>query len=291
MSSLCGALAMGCQGNSEPLVMMPPAGLSLLPVRAAGGRFDLGCWRIVRLLRPYVAKCFAPVAWRGESAGILCCQAETLRMRWRSALTNRRAIMHRRIVLTGLAAAAASPALAQTQQPAPIPVTPQSAGNQPGAAGSLYQSQSGQMGQAEVQHLQQTLAAGTVSLQTSEIALQKAQNPMVKQFAGFERDEQTTIAEVLRSMQDPAATASSGTAGGASAAAAASSGMGSSASAAVTTPEIPADKAAMMQQLQQTNPGAEFDRMYIQGQLQGHQELLQIQERYLQGNTRSREHT
>jgi putative membrane protein len=213
-------------------------------------------------------------------------------MRWRSALTNRRAIMHRRIVLTGLAAAVASPALAQSQQPAPIPVTPQSAGNQPGAAGSLYQSQSSQMGQAEVQHLQQTLAAGTVSLQTSEIALQKAQNAAVKQFAGFERDEQTTIAEVLRSMQEPVATASSGSAAAAASGGAASaSATGGSATAAVATaPEIPADKARMMEELQQAKAGPEFDRMYIQGQLQGHQELLQIQERYLQGNSRNREH-
>jgi putative membrane protein len=129
------------------------------------------------------------------------------------------------------------------------------------------------MGQAELQHIQQTLAAGTVALQTSEIALQKAQNPIVRQFAQFERDEQTTIAEVLRSMQEPAATASGG--------AAARSG---------TAPEIPADKADMMQQLQQAKAGAEFDRLYIQGQLQGHQDLLQIQERYLQANSRNREH-
>jgi putative membrane protein len=177
--------------------------------------------------------------------------------------------MHRRLVLTGMAAAAAAPALAQTQQPAPIPVTPQPAQNQPGAAGG---ARGGQMGQAEVQHLQQTLAAGTVALQTSEIALQKAQNPKVKEFAQFERDEQTTIAEVLRSMQEPAATASSAPAG------------------AATAPQIPPDKANMMQSLQQAKAGAEFDRMYVQGQVQGHQELLQIQERYIQSNSRNREH-
>ena len=122
--------------------------------------------------------------------------------------------------------------------------------------------------------MQQTLAAGTVALQTSEIALQKAQNPKVKEFAQFERDEQTTIAEVLRSMQEPAATASGGAARG-----------------AASAPKLPADKAKMMEQLQQAKAGAEFDRMYVQGQLQGHQELLQIQERYIQSNSRNREHT
>jgi putative membrane protein len=193
--------------------------------------------------------------------------------------------MHRRLVLTGLAAAVSTRVFAQTQQPAPIPVTPQAAGGQSGsAAGGVYAS-AGQMGQAEAQHLQQTLATGTVALQTSEIALQKAQNPKVKQFAQFERDEQTTVAEVLRSLQDPAATASAGAAG-ASASAAASSGGPRT---AATAPEIPADKAKMMEELQQAKAGAEFDRLYIQGQLQGHQELLQVQERFLQSNSRNRE--
>jgi putative membrane protein len=177
--------------------------------------------------------------------------------------------MHRRLVLTGLAGLAATPAFAQTQQPAPIPATPQPTQGQSGGAG---QAGSASIGQGETQYMQQTLAAGTVALQTSEIALQKAQNARVKQFAQFERDEQTTIADVLRSMMEPAATASAGPA-----------------RAAATAPEIPADKAAMMQKLQQARGGAEFDRMYVDGQLQGHQELLQIQENYLRSG-RSREH-
>jgi putative membrane protein len=196
--------------------------------------------------------------------------------------------MHRRVVLTGFTALAVGPALAQTQQPSPIPATPRPAQDTPpSAAGGVYQGGAGQsgaamgqgamgqgaMGQAEMEHVQRTLAAGMVALQTSEIALQKAQNPNVKQFAQFERDEQTTLAEVLRSWQEPAATASTG----------------ASPASATSTPAIPADKANMMQALQQARPGAEFDRMYIQGQIQGHQELLQIQERYLQGS-RNREH-
>jgi putative membrane protein len=181
--------------------------------------------------------------------------------------------MDRRLVLTGLAAAVATPVLAQTQQPAPIQVTPQPTGSQTGgAAGALYGGATGPMAQAEVQHVQETLAAGTVALQTSNIALQKAQNPKVKQFAEFEREEQTTLAEVLRAMQEPNATASAGTAG------------------AATAPEIPADKAAVMQQLQAAPAGADFDRMYVRGQVQGHQDLLRIQDRYLQANNRNREH-
>ena len=75
-------------------------------------------------------------------------------------------------------------------------------------------------------------------------------------------------------MQEPAATASGGPA-----------------SAIGTAPHIAPDKADMMQTLQQAKAGAEFGRMYIQGQLQGHQELLQIQERFIQSNSRNREQT
>lgn len=133
--------------------------------------------------------------------------------------------MHRRLVLTGIAAAA-TPVLAQTQKPTPIQVPPQPE-NQPSGAAARAQ-----LGHAEIQHIQQTLAAGTVALQTSEIALQKAQNANVKEFAQFERDERTTIAEVLRSIQDPGATATGGTPRGGG-----------------TAPEIAADKAKMMEQL------------------------------------------
>jgi putative membrane protein len=45
----------------------------------------------------------------------------------------------------------------------------------------------------------------------------------------------------------------------------------------------------MVQKLQQAS-GAEFDRMYLQGQIQGHRDLLQVQERYLQSNAQNREH-
>src|SRR5215207_3494371 len=62
------------------------------------------------------------------------------------------------------------------------------------------------LGQAEQQWLQQTMMVGSVALQTSEIALQKAQDEDVKQFAKFEADEQKGLAEVLRSMLEPAGT-------------------------------------------------------------------------------------
>ena len=170
--------------------------------------------------------------------------------------------MDRRLVLTGLAGLLAAPALAQTA------VTPQSPAAQTGgAAGGLYGSQgatspaAGTQGQgvsqAEQQWMQQTMMVGSVALQTSEIALQKAQDEDVKRFAKFEADEQKGIAEVLRSMMEPAGTATAG------------------------APQPDAKHAEMVQKLQQAKPGDAFDKDYVQGQIQGHQELLQIQENFL----------
>jgi putative membrane protein len=123
---------------------------------------------------------------------------------------------------------------------------------------------SGAMGQAEQQWMQQTMAAGSAALQSSEFALQKAQDEDVKQFAKFEADEQRGIAEVLRSMMDPAGTASAAPAA--------------------------ADQkhAAALQRLQQAAADA-FDRAYLQMQLEGHRELLQIQESFLKAGSGNRE--
>jgi putative membrane protein len=118
--------------------------------------------------------------------------------------------------------------------------------------------------------MRETMMVGSVALLTSEIALQKAKEDEVKQFAQFERDEQTTIAEVLRSMMEPAGTASPQ--GGASA-----------------QPQLDQKHAEMVQKLQQAKAGEAFDKEYVKGQLEGHQELLQIQERFLQGRPQNRE--
>ncbi len=106
-----------------------------------------------------------------------------------------------------------------------------------------------------------TLMAGTFAKQTSVVALGKATNPRVKQFAQFEADEQTTIAQVLTDMANP--------------------------------PPAPLDAAhqGMLTQLQ-GEQGKAFDAAYVQGQIKGHQELFAIQQAYLNGNPtdRDREH-
>jgi putative membrane protein len=53
---------------------------------------------------------------------------------------------------------------------------------------------------------------------------------------------------------------------------------------------MPAQAREMVQKLQGAQAGAAFDREYLQGQMQGHRDLLQIQERYLSSNPQNREH-
>ncbi len=173
--------------------------------------------------------------------------------------------MDRRVIVTGIVAVAVAPAaLAQQAQPANPQSTMQ--GNQPLQGGQAA------MGQAEMAHMQQTMMGGAFALQTSEVALQKAKDEDVKQFAQFEADEQRGLAEVLRSMMEPSGTASA---------------PGAAASA---PPQLDAKHADMLRKLQQAQAGEAFDKMYVEGQLQGHEELLQIQEAFLKSNSRNREH-
>jgi len=117
------------------------------------------------------------------------------------------------------------------------------------------------MGQAEQQWMQQTMLVGSVAMKSSELAIQKADDDDVKQFAKFEADEQKGVAEVLRSMMDGAAT---------------------------TQPQVDQKHAAMMEKLGQAK-GKAFDRAYVQGQTEGHQELLQIQETFIKSGSTNRE--
>jgi putative membrane protein len=193
------------------------------------------------------------------------------------------------------------PALAQQQQaPIPMPAGPQQIqtgtplgsdrqqreqrvqqggapqdSRTPTRQGTSAPAQMGQQqSQADAKYIEQTLAAGTVSLQQSNFALTKAQNRWVKMFANFEVAEQNTLADVMHSFADPASTAS--TSAGAT-------------QAAATAPELPPADAAAMEKMSKAQPGAAFDRDYIAAQLKGHQDLLNIQELYLQNAGGNRE--
>jgi len=212
----------------------------------------------------------------------------------------------RRVVIAGLAAAASLPTLAQgvqQNQAIPYPVTPQPTETNPNqglgqnAQERQQRTQQGgapqdtqtparqgqasapagmgqQQSQADRQYVMDTLAASTVSLQQSNFALSKAQNPRVKMFAEFEVAEQNNLTEIMHSFADPAATAS--TTRGAQ-------------QAASTAPELPPEDSAAMERMSRAQPGAAFDREYVAMQLQGHQKLLSIQERYIQSNPSNRE--
>ena len=106
------------------------------------------------------------------------------------------------------------------------------------------------MGPAERRHVTDTLAIGGVSLESSRLALSRARRPLVRQFADFEAEEATTVAQVLGEI----------------------SGMG-------PPPPSPADRRAL-DRLNATR-GAGFEREYLVAQLDGHQRLLAVQDRYL----------
>ncbi len=215
--------------------------------------------------------------------------------------------MSRRLVIAGLMAAIAIPAIAQQQNPAiPQPATPQPAETQvnpalgqnaqerqqrvqqggapqdtqtparQGQANTAPTAMGQQQSQADRQYVQQMLALGTVSLQQSNFAHGKAQHPRVKQFAEFEIGEQNLLADIMHSFADPNATASTT--------------QGARQSAA-TAPELPQKDAQTMERLSKAQPGAAFDKDYVALQIQGHQELLKLQEGYLPQSAGNREMT
>jgi putative membrane protein len=182
--------------------------------------------------------------------------------------------MDRRALLGGLAALVVAPALAQTSGSSPAMPS--------GSSGTMPMNQTGgQMSQADMQHMQQTLQLGLVALESSRIAMNKVRSEDLKRFANFEVQEQTTLSEVLHSMMEPAATAATGSTGS------------QSNPSSMNMPPMQMDASArdMMQKMQNQQAGVEFDKIYLQAQLQGHRDLLQVQERYLQSNPQNREHT
>jgi putative membrane protein len=141
--------------------------------------------------------------------------------------------MNRRTILLAAAAAATSrAAIAQPNQgPAP------KSGASP------------QMSDAEQTYASQTAMIGGASLQMADLALRKARHARVREFARFEHDEQTTVSDVLKSMDST-----------------------------LNPPNPPADVAAALEKLRQARPGAAFDREFVTAQIQGHEKLKTIQE-------------
>jgi putative membrane protein len=144
----------------------------------------------------------------------------------------------RRTVLVTLAAATTS-ALAQTQQDRPLD----------GGAG------------LDDEYIRQTLAASSLSLAASRMAQEKLQADDLREFAQLETAEQETLADVLKSLQNPAL-----------------------ADRTIRPPgeaEVGQRGREELEKMRGAPPGTEFDRQYLEAQTNGHLELLRIQEAYL----------
>lgn len=159
--------------------------------------------------------------------------------------------MNRRHMLTTIAATAFIPAVM--------------------AAPQLFAADNAMMGEAEKKHAEMTKMTGALSLATSRVALMTASGDMVKMFAKFEVAEQETIADILMSMTTDKA---------------------QGALKVPTDSEVeamldPAGKEIVTKL--KAMRGAEFDKAYLMGQLDGHKKLLTIQEDYLKVG-QNREH-
>ena len=103
---------------------------------------------------------------------------------------------------------------------------------------------------------QMALGGMAFALATSQLAMQRAGSPLARTFAQLEAEEQTAFSEARRMAGVP-----------------------------VPSPSLmDAQKQQMVQQLQ-TMSGPQFDRMFIQGQLMGHQELLQLHQTLAQSGS------
>lgn len=129
------------------------------------------------------------------------------------------------------------------------------------------------MGEAEIAHAEETGMVGALSLLQSRMATSMATDEKVKMFATWEVVEQETIGDILNSIK-----ASPDEAQGA------------------LMPPTDEEAMAMLDETGKAKldemkalSGAEFDTAYVTASLEGHQQLLAIQEEYLTVGT-NREH-
>ncbi|KZK76988.1 hypothetical protein PsAD46_04812 [Pseudovibrio sp. Ad46] len=90
-----------------------------------------------------------------------------------------------------------------------------------------------------------TLTISPFSLAISEMATMKASNPLVRQFAELESEEQTAVSKVIEST-------------------------------GATPPPRPAALEDIYKKLEAEN-GEDFDRLYISAEITGHEDLLKVQ--------------
>lgn len=107
-------------------------------------------------------------------------------------------------------------------------------------------------GPEELAHAKDTLAIGTILLATSREAISKG-SAGVKAFAEKEVSEQEAVASVLNARGHSPA------------------------------PALEPEGQSMVGRLQNTQAGADFNKAYLEHQLDAHRRALELQERYLKG--------
>jgi putative membrane protein len=151
-------------------------------------------------------------------------------------------MLHHRTLLVALAVSAGIPAVAQIQS-----------GKDPGSSNPT------------TSYIEQTTAIGALSLLTSRIAEQRAQFDKLKEFSQFEVAEQETVADVLKTLQNSGPV----------------NGKVTPISDMEAEQHLDAAGREALQKLRTEQEGPSFDRLYSQGQTEGHQKLLRLQESYL----------
>ena len=101
------------------------------------------------------------------------------------------------------------------------------------------------------QYRMMALMGGEFAIQTSRLALERAADPRVGEFAELEINEQTAFAASLGARPG-------------------------------VVPLRP-DQAQLIQELSATQPGSRFDRAFVRGQIAGHEELLALNTAYARG--------
>ncbi|RYC33959.1 DUF4142 domain-containing protein [Lichenibacterium minor] len=161
--------------------------------------------------------------------------------------------MQRRTLLAGLAAGATlagGAVRAQSSAPAAASAMPAPA-----------------LSDAARTHIRDTLAAGSQSLMISRIAQGKLKHPMGRQFADFEAAEQDGIADVLKGRTMPGAKPTGATV---------------APTDAEVEANLDAEGRAAVARFRDMAAGPEFEKAYIQAEVDGHRKLLGIQDAYLQ---------
>lgn len=169
--------------------------------------------------------------------------------------------MERRLVLAGMAAFAASPALAQSTT---APATDAPATLAPAPAMKMAAPMN--VSDAAATHMKRTMAVGSLSLATSRVAAPKVKLTMLKQFVEFETLEQETIASILKAMMMPGAPPS---------------GQVPVPTDAELMGNLDPEGKAMVEKMREMKAGEAFERDYVKAQIAAHKELLAIQEAYL----------